>query len=107
MRNMDNIGKLVIGLRDSGEWLMGMAIGLRDVNPGISMSSYLTAENCKKAAEELEKQGSVEAELEGGGSTWWYVCSECHTTIDSMDRFCRQCGRRIEWDGTTSGEAQD
>lgn len=56
---------------------------------------------------ELGKQESVEAELEGGGSTWWYVCGECHTTIDSRDRFCRQCGRRIKWDTKTSDGAQD
>lgn len=48
----------------------------------------------------------VAAELEGGGSTWWFVCGECHTAIDRCDRFCRQCGRRIIWDGVISGGAR-
>lgn len=38
----------------------------------------------------------VTQEVEGGGSSWWYVCSECHSQIDSKDRYCRQCGRPIE-----------
>lgn len=103
---MNDMGKLVIGLRSSGEWLTGLAIGVREANPELSMSCYLASENCKKAAEELGKQESAEAEMEGGGSTWWYVCGECHTAIDSLDRFCRQCGRRIEWGAKTSGGKQ-
>ncbi|MBQ1792887.1 MAG: hypothetical protein II008_22155 [Oscillospiraceae bacterium] len=43
------------------------------------------------------QQDPVEAELEGGGHTWWYVCGECHTAIDTRDKFCRECGRRINW----------
>lgn len=37
----------------------------------------------------------AEAELEGGGSTWWHVCGECHGPIDYSDRFCRHCGRPV------------
>lgn len=41
---------------------------------------------------------TVRAEYEGDARTdWWYVCEECHTRIDTSDRFCRQCGRRILW----------
>lgn len=48
----------------------------------------------KEMAEELlEKQKPVDIELEGGGSSWWYVCGECHATVDDGDRFCRHCGR--------------
>lgn len=34
----------------------------------------------------------VRKEIEGGGSTWWYVCEECHTAVDSGDQYCRHCG---------------
>lgn len=37
----------------------------------------------------------VDIELEGGGSTWWYVCGECHGTIDERDAYCRHCGRKL------------
>ena len=42
-----------------------------------------------------ENRESAETEMEGGGSTWWYVCGECHTAIDKKDRFCRECGRKL------------
>lgn len=44
----------------------------------------------------LKEQDPVEPELEGGGSSWWYVCGECHGTIYDSDNFCKHCGRRIK-----------
>jgi len=41
----------------------------------------------------------VEAEIEGDQHTWWYVCSECHTYLNSNDKVCRCCHRRIIWAG--------
>ena len=38
----------------------------------------------------------AEMEVEGGGSTWWYVCPVCHTAIDPNDKFCRQCGQAVK-----------
>lgn len=38
----------------------------------------------------------AEAELEGGGSSWWYVCGECHGVIGDWDTYCKHCGRRIK-----------
>ena len=46
----------------------------------------------------LELLKPVPAELEGGGSNWWYVCGECHTAIDRKDRYCRECGKEIKWE---------
>ena len=43
-----------------------------------------------------EQQEPVEIELEGGGSTWWYVCEDCHGAINDSDRYCRHCGRRLK-----------
>ena len=44
----------------------------------------------------LKDQEPVEPELEGGGSSWWHVCGECHGAIDASDRYCKHCGRRIK-----------
>lgn len=59
------------------------------------------AETCLKLAEAEEEilRGSeaADAEIEGGGSTWWYVCGECHTAIDPRDKYCKECGKRIRW----------
>jgi hypothetical protein len=50
----------------------------------------------RTAAELLKDQEPVEPELEGGGSSWWHVCGECHGTIDENDLFCRHCGRPVK-----------
>lgn len=47
-----------------------------------------------------EDNRPVEAELEGGGWNWWYVCSECHTYLNSNDKVCRGCHKPIIWAGT-------
>jgi hypothetical protein len=44
----------------------------------------------------LNELDPVETELEGGGSSWWYVCGECHGAIDKNDNYCKHCGRRIK-----------
>lgn len=39
----------------------------------------------------------VEIETEGGGSTWWYVCGDCHGAIDNRDIYCKHCWRKLKW----------
>lgn len=52
----------------------------------------------ENARDLLKEQEAVEAEYEGDArSTWWWVCGECHTTIEDKDKFCKECGRRILW----------
>ena len=41
---------------------------------------------------------TVLAEIEGGGWHWWYVCSECHGTIDQKDKICPHCKGVIRWE---------
>lgn len=56
--------------------------------------------NCidmKQDMYDLLTANTAEAEIEGGGLTWFFVCGECHTAIDSNDKYCRQCGRGIVW----------
>ena len=43
------------------------------------------------------KEEGTPAELEGGGSTWWMVCGECHGAIDTNDRYCKHCGVKVKW----------
>lgn len=58
-----------------------------------------------KKIEDLEERVAImgegpqtaEAEMEGGGNTWWYVCGECRGAIDACDEYCRHCGRKIAW----------
>lgn len=51
----------------------------------------------KEMAEDLLIQKEAEAEIEGGGITWFFVCGECHGTIDDNSIFCKHCGRKIQW----------
>ena len=41
----------------------------------------------------------AEAELEGGGSSWQYVCGECHGAINYQADICNHCGAILSWDG--------
>lgn len=56
------------------------------------------AETCLELAEAeiVTCAEPVERELEGGGSSWWYVCAECHGAIDSNDKYCKHCGRKVK-----------
>lgn len=31
------------------------------------------------------------------GTTWWFKCGKCGMSLDPRDKFCRECGRTIEW----------
>ena len=51
----------------------------------------------KEVAEQLEQKEPLPAEMEGGGSSWWYVCGDCHGAININDHYCRHCGRGVTW----------
>lgn len=59
--------------------------------------SWFKEDEVRKAKEDalalLKENEPVDIEIEGGGSTWWYVCEECHGSVDRNDLFCRHCGR--------------
>lgn len=44
-----------------------------------------------------EERQLAEVELEGGGTTWWYVCGECHGAVNYKAKEC-QCGAVLKWD---------
>ena len=84
-------------MKDAAKTWQEMAIALRDTDPAGSFRCFRWSEMMTDAAKALEERIPVETEIEGGGSTWWYVCGDCHTAVDSADRFCRQCGRPLKW----------
>jgi hypothetical protein len=48
----------------------------------------------EKKPEEL----TAEAEIEGGGMIWYFVCGECHGALPDHDcTYCPHCKRRIIW----------
>ena len=62
------------------------------------MADYDVVRNaCTEYIGVMMNSRAVEAEIEGGGLTWWYVCGECHSAIDRADKYCRECGRKIIW----------
>ena len=55
----------------------------------------------------LEAQEPAKAELEGGGHEWWYVCGNCHTTVNERMNYCPECGKMLHFDDVvieTGGE---
>ena len=62
---------------------------------------YILKEDAEKCFELADVQETlisnpVNAEVEGGGSSWWCVCGECHGIIDFKDSYCKHCGRKIK-----------
>lgn len=57
------------------------------------------------ALELLKAQEPMKPIVTGNGhtfeeaETWWYECGNCNTQIDPSDKYCRKCGRAVEWDG--------
>ena len=52
----------------------------------------------------LKAQEPVKPEIGGNtngtiGTTWFYICGACNRAIDHSDKFCRHCGREVQWDG--------
>lgn len=92
------MAELKAELTNIADHFMILATEQRDKDQGISYQAFHVSEICRQAAENLQ-QDPVKAELEGGGHTWWYVCEECRTAIDTKDKFCRECGRRIKRNG--------
>lgn len=62
---------------------------LRCENLGQCIRIYQTM---KKWEPDREK---AQIEKEGGGSSWWDVCTECHGAVDSQDRYCKHCGAQF------------
>ena len=56
------------------------------------------AEKCLELAEAEDTllMNPVPSEIEGGGHTWWYVCGDCHGSLDPSDSYCKHCGRKIK-----------
>ena len=46
----------------------------------------------------METRIRTEAELEGGGSTWWYVCGECHGSVNYQADICPHCKCLLTWE---------
>ena len=72
--------------------------GLSMADDHLGLSAKKWKELCGEILEAMEQLGIKEpekAEIEGGGSTWWYACPECHGAIDRSDKFCKHCGMMI------------
>lgn len=73
-----------------------IAKAVRTDDPARSFWAWKDAELMGKAIDGLKRNIPLEMEMEGGGSSWWYVCPECHEAIDKQDRFCRHCGQAVK-----------
>lgn len=63
---------------------------------------YITKDEAKKCLELAEAQDTlfakpVHVDVEGGGSNWWNVCEECRSSLHPGDKYCHECGRKLEW----------
>lgn len=49
------------------------------------------------AAQGASKPGIGESAEFDGQLSRWYTCGECGAPIDRGDRYCRMCGRKVNW----------
>ena len=82
----------------------GLCLAIGTIHGFVPKRYWGYGEQACRDAIAILKEQETDAEIEGGGSSWWYVCGECHTAIDTSDRFCRQCGRMIKWNNLKGGE---
>jgi hypothetical protein len=50
-----------------------------------------------KSDMKVQVEMKVEAGIEGGGTTWWYICEGCHCPINYREKTCRSCNAEIDW----------
>jgi len=50
----------------------------------------------KEMAEDLLIRQETTPEIEGGGTSWWFVCRDCRGSISPYDIYCKHCGRLVK-----------
>ena len=87
--------EIINELKEIQKMFLALAQTTRTKDQKESYANFKRAEACRKAANELQKQIPMTTEIEGGGETWWYVCPECHGSIDHWDHYCKHCGQAV------------
>ena len=88
--------ELIEKLEHIAKGFLDFAQAVRD-DQGVSFNAFMIADAARKAAKELKRCVPMEAEVEGGGHSWWYVCPECHGGIIKNQHFCQCCGQKLQW----------
>lgn len=47
----------------------------------------------------LKEQEPVHAQKREFASMWFWCCGSCGVAITEGDKFCRNCGKKVKWDG--------
>ena len=87
---------LITKLSELRTMFLKLAVALRETNPQKSYENFDHSQTCEWAVNELARNIPKETEIEGGVATWWYVCPECHGTVDPKDSYCRHCGQAVK-----------
>lgn len=80
-----------------GEIVKGLKglLGIARRNSEIRIASSEQFRELISGAYELLKP--EQAEIEGSGYNYFYVCPGCHVHIKQGTRFCMSCGKEIIW----------
>lgn len=88
--------ELIKQLAEAAGKNIDIATAIRTEAPGKSFFFWKQADLMEKAIKGLRRNIPLGIETEGGGTTWWVVCPECHGAIDNQDHFCRHCGQAVK-----------
>lgn len=87
--------ELIEQLAEAAGKNMDIAAAIRET-PEKSFVFWKNADLLEKAIGGLKRSIPQGMETEGGGTTWYLVCPECHGAIDARDYFCRYCGQAVK-----------
>ena len=91
--------KVVLQLNEAAKTCISISTAIRTEQPASSLFWLRMAGVVEEAAKMLENSLPTGIEIEGGGSSWWYVCEECRGAVDTSDSYCKHCGRKLIKDG--------
>lgn len=81
---------------------------VRGLQSAIEISGalvHLRKEHAKAILELLKEQEAIEPkkapfpDASRANGSWYYICGACSRPIDPIDKYCRECGRPVLWEG--------
>jgi len=65
----------------------------------LTYSSVVELLAVLKEQEAVEPKKAPFPDASRSDGSWFYICGACSRAIDPKDKYCRECGRPVLWEG--------